>query len=299
MAYMPDERRMQAMADVTVSNAHSTYSGYQSLVRLYEATKGSWGDTISVELAIWFNANLAAPLGAILDGVVESLNEVSLDKLPPEIKTILQKNGFLAHFGYPALRDTNDTTIKYLKLRPSDGRYFNQYVLSELLGRSELPTLSADLRKKIAESIYEIFVNAQTHSETRHNYTCGQFFPQRNTIEFTICDAGIGFRTSIKRRFGKDLPAKRAIQWATAVGHTTKSDTPGGIGLAIMKEFIAKNRGALQIVSNDGFYELNESGENLRDFNGEFPGTIVTMIINTNDRFSYGVAEAEATYSVF
>ena len=66
-----------------------------------------------------------------------------------------------------------------------------------------------------------------------------------------------------------------------------------------MKEFVVQNRGALQIVSNDGFYELNEAGESLGDFAGEFPGTIVTMIINTNDRFSYGIADAGIKDGIF
>ncbi|MDR4507873.1 MAG: hypothetical protein MRJ65_06500 [Candidatus Brocadiaceae bacterium] len=45
--------------------------------------------------------------------------------------------------------------------------------------------------KKITESIYEIFVNAQIHSETDFIYTCGQFFPNKHMIEFTIKDTGI------------------------------------------------------------------------------------------------------------
>ena len=99
--------------------------------------------------------------------------------------------------------------------------------------------------------------------------------------------------------FGRELSAKKAIQWATTEGNTTKLNAPGGIGLAILKEFVVQNRGALQIVSNDGFYELNEAGESLGDFAGEFPGTIVTMIINTNDRFSYGIADAGIKDGIF
>ena len=71
----------------------------------------------------------------------------------------MQKNGFLAHFGYPSMHDTNDTAIQYLKLKPSDGRFFNQYVMTE--------------------SIYEIFVNAQIHSESKHIYTSGGSSPPR------------------------------------------------------------------------------------------------------------------------
>lgn len=287
------------MKTLSLDNIHSDYSSYQSLIGAFGCAQDIWADEISVELSTWFSANLSAPLGAMLDKLIEGLNTVRFDRLPENIRLILQKNGLLAHFGYPSVHDTNETTIQYLKLKPSDGRFFNQYVMKELLNRSELPSLSPDLRKKMAESIYEIFVNAQIHSETENIYTSGQFFPQRNTIEFTICDTGIGFRRSIERRFGVSLSAKKAIQWATTAGHTTKTDISGGIGLAILKEFVVQNRGALQIVSNDGFYELNAGGETLRGFSGEFPGTIVTMIIKTNDRFSYGIADGSLAEDLF
>ena len=52
--------------------------------------------------------------------------------------------------------DSNNTTIKFLKLKPTDGKYFNLYVANELLSCPELPCISLPLKKKMTEAIYEI-----------------------------------------------------------------------------------------------------------------------------------------------
>lgn len=118
-------------------------------------------------------------------------------------------------------------------------------------------------------------------------YTCGQFFPKKHTIEFTITDTGIGFKNKINKRFNTHLSSTQAIKWALEDGNSTKYDIPGGIGLAIIKEFILKNGGKFQIISDDGFYQLEPQNEQTKLFNGFFPGTIVNLQINTNDTSSY------------
>ena len=65
------------------------------------------------------------------------------------------------------------------------------------------------VKEKIVEAICEIFVNAQIHSETEFIYTCGQFYPQNNKIEFTIVDTGVGFRENVNKRFQSNLSAQK------------------------------------------------------------------------------------------
>lgn len=287
------------MKTVTLDNTHSDKDGYQKLINLHTQVDPLWLDTLDVKIERWFDANLAAALGGILDKTEAELNTVRMDHIDEAVKKILQKNGFLAHFGYPSMPDTNNTTIKYLKLKPTDTRFFHQYVLNELLNRSELPSLTDDLKKKMAESIYEIFVNAQIHSQSKHIYTCGQHFPSKSCITFTISDTGIGFKNTVSKRFNREIPADKAILWATTAGHTTKTDISGGIGLAILKEFIVQNKGSLQIISNDGYYELNTNGETSGRFTAEFPGTIVTMKFNTNDTSFYGIIDGNLSGDLF
>jgi len=189
------------------------------------------------------------------------------------------------------LDDTNNTTIKYLKLKPTDGRFFRGYIFDELLNHSELPEISPELKKKITEAIYEVFINARIHSESEFIYTCGQIFPRKHQIEFTVTDTGIGFKNCISKRFNKILSSTQALKWATMDDHTTKQGISGGIGLAILKEFVKKNKGKIQIISDDGFYQMADGQEWTREFSGAFPGTVVNMEFRTDDTSSYALLD--------
>lgn len=274
---------------VTINN---TFESYQSLIQLYEAHKGDVFENIHLEIHHFFAANMSAALGAILDKFMENSNIIHFDYISPDIETILQKNDFLTYFGRKRAIDINNTTIKFQKLRPTDGKYFRKYVIEELIEGhiTDLPQMSKGVKEKIVEAIYEIFVNAQIHSETNFIYTCGQFFPNKNKIEFTIVDTGIGFREKINRRFKSNLRATQAIKWAVEENKTTKEGISGGLGLALLKEFVNANKGKMQIISNEGFYQFNEDREILNEFRGEFPGTIVNLQFRTDDNNNYSLA---------
>jgi len=78
-------------------------------------------------------------------------------------------------------------------------------------------------------------------------------------------------------------------------GNSTKHDISGGIGLAILEEFVSLNKGKIQIVSDDGFYQLDSNGVQTRLFSGSFPGTIINMQFKTDDTTSYSLmSEAES-----
>jgi hypothetical protein len=273
---------------VTINN---TFESYQSLISLFEQHKGKLFGDIHLEIHNFFAANMSAALGAVLDKFTANLNDIHFDYLSPQIETILIKNDFLTYYGKQRALDVNNTTIKFQKLKPTDGKYFKNYVIEELIEghNTDLPIMSDGVKEKIIEAIYEIFVNAQIHSETKFIYTCGQFFPNKNKIEFTIVDIGIGFREKINRRFGRNLSSTQALKWAVQDKKTTKQDVSGGIGLAVLKEFIGINKGKMQIVSNDGFYQFDDNGEDLRLFNGEFPGTIVNLQFRTDDSNNYSL----------
>lgn len=269
----------------------NTFDSYQSLISLYEQHRNDFFGDIHLEIRIFFAANMSAALGAILDIFTGNLNEIHFDHISPKVETILQKNDFLTYYGRNRAVDFNNTTIRFQKLKPTDGKYFKTYVIEELIeGHSvDLPRMSKGVKEKIVEAIYEIFVNAQIHSESDFIYTCGQFYPNMNKIEFTIVDTGIGFREKINRRFDSNLSAVKAIKWAVEERKTTKLGISGGLGLAVLKEFITINEGKMQIVSNDGFFQYDASKEILKKFEGEFPGTIVNLQFKTDDKHNYSL----------
>lgn len=270
---------------------NSAFDDFQKLIDFYEENKTKLFSDIHLEIKGFFAANMSAVLGAILDIFASDFNTIHFDNLAPATKSILLKNDFLTYFGEQRALDTNNTTIRYQKLSPTDGKYFKTYVIEELIEghTKDLPKMTDGVKGKIVEAIYEIFVNAQIHSEAKFIYTCGQFFPNKNEINFTLVDIGIGFKRKINQRFGSNLSAIQAIKWAVEDKNTTKEGVSGGIGLAILKEFIVANKGKMQIVSNDGFYEFDSNREELKLFKGEFPGTIVNLQFKTNDNHNYSL----------
>jgi len=279
----------------------NTFESFQSLIDFYENHKDMQFGEIHLELRPLFAANMSAALGAVLDKFISNLNAIHFDYVSPEIEVILSNNDFFTYFGKSRLIDTNTNTIKFQKLKPTDGKYFKKYVIEELLEGhiADLTRMSNGLKERIIEAIYEIFVNAQIHSETKFIYTCGQFFPNKNKVEFTIVDTGIGFREKINNRFGSKLKATQAIKWAVEDKKTTKEGISGGIGLSLLKEFVEVNNGKMQIVSNDGFYQFDDDGESLKMFDGEFPGTIVNLQFRTDDFNNYTLKSEISINDIF
>lgn len=282
------------MSTYILSNVHNDSYGYNQLVKLYEEHKDDFLENIDIEIKVWFDANLCAVLGGILDKFIsQGLNDVHfsfIQRSPNDIQTILQKNQFLLFYGYDSVYDSNHTTIEYKKLKPTDSRYFNQYLEDKLLNRSNFPRMSDAVHEKISESIEEMFVNASMHSETEFIYTCGQFHPARYELNFTIVDTGIGFSKRIEKDFGESISAKKAIEWALVDGHTTKQGVSGGLGLAILKEFIIQNQGKMQIISGDALYELSHSGESVSILDYHYDGSIINMTFKTDDHTTYRFA---------
>lgn len=276
------------MKEFCLSDINASISCYNQFANLYHELKNVSFDIVSIHLEKWFGANMSAVLGGLLDKIAVK-NSVSVSSSNSAIVSILRKNNFLANYGYEKCPDINNTTIKYLKLKPSESRYFNAYIMDELLSRTALPEMSEGLRREIAKSIYEIFVNAQIHSNTDYIYTCGQFFPTKHKIEFTIVDMGRGFKNIINNRFKEtntQLSSVQAIRWALKDGNTTKTEVSGGLGLSLLTEFIKLNRGKFQIISDDGFYEAG-TNEQSNILSTPFPGTIVNMEFRTDDIGSY------------
>ncbi len=278
------------MARYDLENINTTYEGYQKLIDLYQKYKHRENEQLELNLKTWFSGNLCAALGGVLDLLKDEMITINFSDIDDDIKKILRKNGFLSHYLYPTYIDIYKTTIRYMKLKPRDGRYFFDYIQNELLNHSDLPQMSTVLKMKISESIYEIFTNAQIHSETKNIYACGQYFPHKHIIEFTITDTGRGFKEIISSFFNKDVRADLAIKWAFENTHSTKKSVSGGIGLSILKEFIDLNKGKILVVSDMGYYKIAPEGDEMGLFRGSFPGSAINVQFRTDDTKSYSLA---------
>ena len=128
----------------------------------------------------WLDANLCAPLGAILRLAENSGKQIICDE--QSIPSIFGRNNFLSNFGGPKRVDHYDTTIEYRhfeKLKNGSNQ-FQEYVGHHFKNNAKgLPAMSQALLKRFRESLFEIFENAIEHSSSQLGvFACGQYFPK-------------------------------------------------------------------------------------------------------------------------
>lgn len=272
--------------------------GFRELARLHAQTENCFLESITIDMkeTQWFAANMCAAFGAILYRLGNNLNTISLVNINSRVKLILSKNGFLGHYGQEKLPDPWGTTISYQRFDVGDDRHFSDYVESKLMERSEMPAMSPGLAERFRESIFEIFSNAVLHSRTELGiFSCGQFFPKKDRLTFTVADLGVGIRENVENHLGRHLSSEDAIIWATEAANTTKpkrEGVPGGLGLKLLREFIGLNGGCMRIVSNDGYWQQEGQDDSTATLSHPFPGTVVSLEINTADTSSYRLASA-------
>lgn len=278
-------------------------ASFAALARLHAQTKSLFLDDIEIDMraSTWFEADMSAAFGAILYGLGRNLNTVELTNINPRIKDILSRNGFLSHYGRASIPDRWGTTISYQRFDDRDDHYFARYIETQFIHRLEMPVMSPGLLKKFRESIFEIFSNAVWHSRTKLGiFSCGQFFPNKSRLNFTVADLGVGIRQNIRDHVGLDFSAEKAIGWATEGNNTTKrGPVPGGLGLKLLGEFIDLNGGCLQIVSDAGFWHRENKRILTSQLDHPFPGTVVNIEINTADVNSYSLTSELNAEDIF
>ncbi len=274
----------------SLGETRSDYWGFVQLTQLARDIGSLSFDNVDIDMSgcSWFDANMAAPLGALLYRAKHRLNNVHILGVNTSLEEILRKNEFLRNYGRLPMKDFNVTTIPYRRFEPSDSRYFGSYI-SEYLRERGMPRMSEGLHKKFLESVSELFSNAVIHSETKLGiYSCGQFYPAKQRLDFSIADLGMGMRENLRRRRQIELSPDKAIEWALTGTNTTREGrVPGGLGLKLLIDFTRKNGGCLQIASDQGYWELKAGASQSRLLTLPFPGTVVNIEINTGDSTSY------------
>lgn len=274
------------------SRVEANEAGFNWLAQVAHRLNPLWREDICFlgRGTTFFEGNLCAPLGAVLHDAVTNQNTISIgDEVSGKVLEVWSKNEFWRHFDGARMEDTFDTTLAYRQFPLGhDRKKFAAYVTRELMSKELPQNMAQSARDGFARSIAEIFDNAVMHSQSRHGvFSCGQFFPHQFRLTFTLTDLGVGFRRNIEQRWNAKLSDEAAIRWAVARGHTTRLDGNGGSGLAELRQFFARNGGRMQIVSGQGFWEVQGDVEKQSALRHSFPGSFVNLEINTEDTAVY------------
>jgi hypothetical protein len=271
-----------------LATIRSSHEGFERLAQLWSDAAPLYSGRLELDLSEcdFFDVNMAAPLGAVLTLVADKFNSIEIVRVRPAIESVLRRNGFLTNYGYKPEEDLGRTTLPFARFQLDDERLFADYLKRQLEGKG-FPKITEGVGKVAQQSIFEVFQNSVTHSDSRLGiFVSGQFYPLEQRLTFTIADAGVGIRSKVRAYLKSEMSSGDAICWALKGGNTTRTGSrPGGVGLKFLHDFIERNKGKMQIVSGDGFYEYGEGCGTLT--HAELPGATVNLQINTADTQSY------------
>lgn len=132
-------------------------------------------------------------------------------------------------------------------------------------------------------SIAEIIDNVFNHSQTKINgFVTAQYFPNKNRIDFTVIDGGVGIPRRLRsREIYKNLSVNETLEYAVKQDVTVDPKNNKGAGLYYTKRIIEENRGTLRINSDKAQLMIN-GNNSIVSTAPKWSGTIVQLKINTN-----------------
>lgn len=275
-----------------IQTGYSSHTKLSELANQLNALEGAFEISLDFSKISFIASNQFAILGCILDTYMDShpTSKIFMINLNKKIMETIQKNGFNVHLDLKKLPDIHNTVIPYTIFDISKIDEFERYIMLSIFKRTDIPKMSEKVRGRIIDNILEIFNNVKEHTHSQKVYACGQYFPKSSLLYFTIVDSGETIPYNVNEYFKRisTLSPAKTLEWALGTGNTTRiSETPGGLGLSLLKDFVELNAGHFYIVSGNETFEKKGKKERHMFMTPSFPGTIVTVAFNLSDENIY------------
>ncbi|WP_152226418.1 ATP-binding protein [Pseudomonas sp. SCB32] len=202
------------------------------------------------------------------------------------VQANLVQNGF-AHAMGASIAPWRGNAIPYQEFAAPDKERIVSSLREHWLGRGWI-SVSELLADAILGQIWELFSNAFEHSRSTVGVICcGQHFPNRRELLLSIADFGVGIPANVGAYLGgQPCAGDVAMRHAFSRGFTTTNGSvPRGMGLDLVKEFVQKANGCLEIFSHQGHARIDVRGEKYDNIAPIFHGTLVQIRLCCDDKF--------------
>lgn len=138
----------------------------------------------------------------------------------------------------------------------------------------------------IKSCISELANNVCDHAKSPIDaYIFCQYIPQHNKLYIVIGDMGVGIPKTVRGiPAHAELTDDEAVKWALKPNNTAQSTQQNkGLGLDAIKCSVEVNGGELEIYSGSCHYCLSEDEENFFSINSFFKGTLISIVLNTEN----------------
>jgi hypothetical protein len=280
-------------------------SDFEALFALWSQVNGYRQDVrLDFSNCDFLRPNAVAFLGGLARLIESRMGMVVLDwdtLHDTWVKMNLRQNGFAGKFGDPS-PGWKGHSIPYREDRQNAPNEYADYLSDDWLGCGWVH-VSDPLKNAIVERVLELYVNAFEHAESEIGvFSCGQHFPSKNELTLALVDFGVGIPATVRnyvKRSRPDLPAEQikasaCLEWAFRRGTTTRPNGTGrGLGLDLLKAFIVRNKGRLEIYSNEGYVNITAAGARYEDKSYSFAGTAAYVCLNCDKKYYCLKSEAE------
>lgn len=282
---------------IYMKNLQTSLRSHNELARICEEINSFSGEHLVLDFkrVDFVSANQFAVLGCILSDfqIKNRHTQISIANMNERLTSIIRVNGFNIHISWTSLPDRYNTSIPYKIFNVSQIDEFEKYITIKLFNRSDIPKMSSGVKECMIDNVLEIFNNVKEHTNAERLYTCGQYFPKKKLLYFTVVDSGETIPYNVTHFFQDHglILNGFSVNWAIQSGNSTRrSDSPGGLGLYLLSDFIRMNEGELFIVSGNESFEQTKRGTRCKYLEHTFSGTIVTMGFNMADKSRYCLA---------
>lgn len=208
-----------------------------------------------------------------------------------KLKKQFGKWGLASVFGRPN-HPWADTAIPLLHQPKYDSAALVDFVEKRVVTSGHMPKMTRELAKEVRKSFCELFNNVFLHSNSAiGGVAIGQLYPKIQQVQVCVCDAGIGLVELVQSRGHATVSPTEAIIWALQQGNSTSDDdSPHGLGLYLLREFIKVNGGDFRIYANNGHYAEDSGVPTGRLLQAAMPGTLIELRLIIRDDVTYALS---------
>ncbi|MFR5265544.1 hypothetical protein [Clostridium sp.] len=208
------------------------------------------------------------------------------------VMTYLYKTNFVKELNIHEYHNYNkDNYISYKRFDINDDNYEEEITVyvQDILKLIPI-NMSDELKAEITSRIYEVFINAAEHSESKIGvHACGHYFPNKRELSIAIYDGGIGIIENVRREKGHGKDAGKILEWAFIPGNTTVKniDYNRGLGLELLKQLVKLNDGKIFTYTNNAIGVVNSKNECYNSQNRSLIGTSININIKKDIQSIY------------
>ena len=290
------------------SHLKTDEEGFTLLAQLHHQTAVKGRYVLDFSDVHWIEANLCAVLGAIVQQNRKNGSTFKFANWEEKhfLKHTLKNNGFLNILDERNKLNPNpkrkNSGIPFRSFDLKDEDAVEEYIYKYVLLSEQVPEMTDGAKKKIYRSIFEIYQNSVIHSGAKEIFVCGQFYVNKKRMALTMVELGKTFKDNVcnYKEEHKDFTACNCIEWAVESGNSTKgNNTPGGLGIDLIRDFLVKNEGKLQICSSNGYWQEKKGVKFVESISSSFEGSIVNIEFNLFDKNSYFTEEEIDITTIF